>query len=222
VGEGKLDLVMVPGFLWHLEHQWEWPEYAAMLRRLASFSRLILFDKRGTGLSDRVPPAEMPTLEQRMDDLRAVLDACGSERESLLGFWEGGPMSLLFAATYPQRTRALVLYGAPAAFTKAPGYPWAPDAEENEQIERSPLSVSRFAPAFTRANARSLATRSQGLRYTWARESRRRRGRGGDTRLQYRQGSRRRVGPPVRRPWCSRAQGDAGGMASLCRCPWLK
>jgi class 3 adenylate cyclase len=134
VGEGKLDLVIVPGFVWHLEHQWEWPEFAAMLRRLASFSRLIIFDKRGTGLSDRVPPAEMPTLEQRMDDLRAVLDACGSERASLLGFWEGGPMCALFAATYPQRTRALVLYGAPAAFTKAPGYPWAPDAEANANI----------------------------------------------------------------------------------------
>jgi class 3 adenylate cyclase len=136
VGEGTLDLVVVPGFVWHLEHQWEWPEFAAMLRRLGSFSRLILFDKRGTGLSDRVPPGEMPTLEQRMDDLRAVLDACGSERASLLGFWEGGPMCALFAATHPQRTRALVLYGAPAAFTKAPGYPWAPDAEENEKIAR--------------------------------------------------------------------------------------
>ena len=132
VGEGALDLVIVPGFVWHLEHQWEWPEYAAMVRRLASFSRIILFDKRGTGLSDRVPPGEMPTLEQRMDDLRAVLDACGSERASLLGFWEGGPMCALFAATHPRRTRALVLYGAPAAFTKAPGYPWAPDAETNE------------------------------------------------------------------------------------------
>jgi class 3 adenylate cyclase len=136
VGEGSLDLVIVPGFVWHLDHQWEWPEYAAMVRRLASFSRVILFDKRGTGLSDRVPPGEMPTLEQRMDDLRAVLDACGSERASLLGFWEGGPMCALFAATHPQRTRALVLYGAPAAFTKAPDYPWAPDAEGNEKIAR--------------------------------------------------------------------------------------
>ena len=137
VGEGSLDLVVVPGFVWHLDHQWEWPEYAAMVRRLATFSRIILFDKRGTGLSDRVPPGEMPTLEQRMDDLRAVLDACGSERASLLGFWEGGPMCALFAATHPQRTRSLVLYGAPAAFTKAPGYPWAPDADENETIARA-------------------------------------------------------------------------------------
>jgi class 3 adenylate cyclase len=137
VGQGPLDLVIVPGFVWHLEHQWEWPEYAAMLRRLASFSRLILLDKRGTGLSDRVPPGEMPTLEQRMDDLRAVLDACGSEQASLLGYWEGGPMCALFAATYPRRTRALVLYAAPAAFTRAPDYPWAPDAEANEDIART-------------------------------------------------------------------------------------
>jgi pimeloyl-ACP methyl ester carboxylesterase len=91
---------------------WEDPSYARFLHRLASFSRLIMLDKRGTGLSDRVSLAELPTLEQRMDDVRAVMDVVGSERAALFGISEGGPMSVLFAATYPERTSALVLYGA--------------------------------------------------------------------------------------------------------------
>lgn len=125
LGDGPIDLVFIPGFVWHLEHGWELPEAAAMFRRLASFSRLILFDKRGTGLSDRVSARELPTLEERMDDLRAVLDAVGSERAALVGSWEGGPMSILFAATYPERTSALVLWATPVAFRRSEDYPWA-------------------------------------------------------------------------------------------------
>jgi pimeloyl-ACP methyl ester carboxylesterase len=112
VGDGPIDIVFVPGWITHLELAWEDPLEAAFLRRLASFSRLIVFDKRGTGLSDRVPVNELPILEERMDDVRAVMDAAGSERAALLGVSEGGPLSSLFAATYPERTAALVLYGA--------------------------------------------------------------------------------------------------------------
>jgi pimeloyl-ACP methyl ester carboxylesterase len=128
VGEGPLDLVYVPGFVSHLEYQWEEPSVAASLRRLASFSRLIRFDKRGTGLSDRHVP--MPTLEQRMDDVRAVMDAVGSARAALLGVSEGGPMSLLFAATYPERTTALVLYGSYARRAWAPDHPFGRTDEQ--------------------------------------------------------------------------------------------
>ncbi len=110
VGDGPFDLVWVPGWVSHLEHAWEEPSYARFLHRLASFSRLIRLDKRGTGLSDSVSPAKLPTLEQRMDDVRAVMDAAGSERAALMGVSEGGSMCALFAATYPERTSALVLY----------------------------------------------------------------------------------------------------------------
>ena len=112
IGEGPRDLVMVPGFVSNVETAWEVPAMAAFLRRLASFSRLILFDKRGTGLSDRVPVDALPTLEARMDDVRAVMDAAGSARAGLLGVSEGGPMSVLFAATFPERVDRLVLYGS--------------------------------------------------------------------------------------------------------------
>ena len=109
-GSGPLDLVYVPGFVSNIDLFWEIPEWAYFFGRISAFSRLILFDKRGTGLSDRV--AGIATLEERMDDVRAVMDAAGSERAALFGVSEGGPMSLLFAATYPQRARALVLYGS--------------------------------------------------------------------------------------------------------------
>jgi class 3 adenylate cyclase len=117
VGDGPLDLVWVPGFVSHLECGWEQPSYTRFFRRLASFSRLIMFDKRGTGLSDRVSVTELPTLEQRMDDVRAVMDAVGSQRAALFGISEGSPMSALFAATYPERTSAIVLYGSFIGFT---------------------------------------------------------------------------------------------------------
>src|SRR5919108_310261 len=101
VGDGPIDLVLVLGFATHIELQWEGAPFARFCERLASFSRLILFDKRGTGLSDPVP--EVPTLEQRIDDIRAVMDAAGSDRAAFFGVSEGGPMSVLFAATHPDR-----------------------------------------------------------------------------------------------------------------------
>src|SRR5262245_22411931 len=104
MGDGPFDLVLVPGFTTHLEMHLEQPLYASFVAPLAAFCRLIRFDKRGTGLSDRL--GAIPTLEERMDDVRAVMDAVGSERAALLGFSEGGPMSIVFAATYPQRTLA--------------------------------------------------------------------------------------------------------------------
>ena len=110
VGDGPHDLVLVPGFISNVEYGWEEPGLAAFYRELASFSRLILFDKRGTGLSDRV--AGVPTLETRMDDVRAILDAVGSECAALIGYSEGASMSALFAATYPERTSALIMYGS--------------------------------------------------------------------------------------------------------------
>src|ERR671937_3059586 len=111
VGDGPFDLLHIPGFVSNVEAMWDEPLLTRFLRRLASFSRLILFDKRGTGLSDRVPNDRLPTLEERMDDMRAVMDAAGSERAAVFGASEGGNMSVLFAATYPERTRALVTFG---------------------------------------------------------------------------------------------------------------
>ena len=113
-GNGPFDLVYVPGFVSNLDNSWDDPGFAHFFTRLAAFSRLILFDKRGTGLSDR--DAQIPSLEQRMDDVRAVMDAVGSTKAALFGVSEGGPMAMLFAATYPERTRALVLYGSYAHF----------------------------------------------------------------------------------------------------------
>ncbi len=117
VGEGRVDMVFVMGWVTNLEVMWEDPDFARFLERLATFSRLILFDKRGVGLSDRVSDDRLPGLETRMDDVRAVMDAVGSERAVVFGVSEGGPMSMLFAATYPERTVALVLYGTVADFT---------------------------------------------------------------------------------------------------------
>jgi len=127
VGDGPIDLVLVLGFATHVELQWESPPYARFFERLSSFSRLILFDKRGSGLSD--PVIEAPTLERRVDDVRAVMDDAGSERAALFGVSEGGPMSVLFAATHPARVSALVLHGAMGRTTEAPDYPWATPAE---------------------------------------------------------------------------------------------
>jgi len=118
VGQGSFDLVFVPGFISNLDLHWEDEGYSRLLKRLSAFSRLILFDKRGTGLSDRVDAHHLPSLETRMDDVRAVMDAAGSGRAALLGASEGAPMAMLFAATYPERTRALALYGGYAHFHK--------------------------------------------------------------------------------------------------------
>jgi len=137
-GEGPLDLVYVPGWVSHVELRWQDPDIARFLRRLASFSRLITFDKRGTGMSDRVPDDQLPALETRMDDLRAVMDAVGSQRAALFGFSEGGNMCMLFAATHPERTIALVTYSCFAKRIWSPDYPWAPTpedrAKEYEQV----------------------------------------------------------------------------------------
>ncbi len=132
-GSGSIDLVYVPGFVSHLELAWEEPAVAHSRQRLATFARVITFDKRGTGMSDRVPDQALPGLEQRMDDVRAVMDAAGVQRSALFGVSEGGAMSLLFAATYPERTSALVLYGGFPRRLRAPDYPWGPTIEEREK-----------------------------------------------------------------------------------------
>jgi class 3 adenylate cyclase len=152
LGDGPFDLLIVPGFVSHLEQAWEDPSYARFLRHLASFSRLIMLDKRGTGLSDRV--TGMPTLEERMDDVRAVMDAVGSKRAALFGISEGGPMSVLFAATYPERTAALVLYGSIARLAWAPDHPWGaklegfePWLESCRQEWGGPWGIDVWAPS---------------------------------------------------------------------------
>jgi pimeloyl-ACP methyl ester carboxylesterase len=122
VGEGPRDLVVVPGWISNIDVFWEEPRVARFFERLASFSRLILFDKRGTGLSDRV--SDMPSLETRMDDVRAVMDAVSSTQAALFGYSEGGPMCALFAATYPERTTALIMGGSYARRMWAPDYTW--------------------------------------------------------------------------------------------------
>jgi pimeloyl-ACP methyl ester carboxylesterase/class 3 adenylate cyclase len=134
-GEGPFDLVFVPGYVTHLELHWKMPTFAPFLRRLSSFCRLIRFDKRGTGMSDPVSGA--PTLETRMDDVRAVMDAVGSRRAAFYGLSEGAAMSILFAATYPERTAALVIRSAFPRRMWAPDYPWGRTEEEYErEVER--------------------------------------------------------------------------------------
>lgn len=117
VGDGPIDVVWIPGWFSHVEQSWDWLEMAGFFERVAAFSRLIMFDKRGTGLSDPVPVDTPATIEDRMDDVRAVMDAAGSESAALVGLSEGGPMSMVFAATYPERTRALILTGTFARAT---------------------------------------------------------------------------------------------------------
>lgn len=148
VGNGPLDLVFVPGSISNLDSHWEDPGFSHLMTRLGSFTRLIMLDKRGTGLSDRVDTHHLPSLETRMDDVRAVMDAVGSGRAALLGASEGGPMSILFAATYPKRTRALILYGSYAHF-----HTWVMGREALEEFIRgiesawgTGASAPRFAP----------------------------------------------------------------------------
>lgn len=171
VGDGPRDLVLVPGFVSHLDNDWDEPRSAHLLERLASFSRLIRFDKRGTGLSDR--PGGLPDLETRIDDVRAVMDAAGSERAALFGYSEGGPMCCLFAATHPDRTTALVLYGTYAKRVDPDDdYPWVATGEQRQayadQIEREwgfESELGTMAPnadaaltAWWRARARASAS----------------------------------------------------------------
>ncbi len=166
-GEGSLDLVFVPGFVSNIDTIWQSPDHSAFFRRLGSFCRVILFDKRGTGMSDR--GSQIFTLEQRMHDVQAVLDEVGSERAALFGISEGGPMSLLYAASYPARTSALVLYGSYARRSWAPDYLFGWNDKQWERLfdnfERhwgtpQSMAVTMFAPsaASNREAAERLAS----------------------------------------------------------------
>jgi len=132
LGDGPFDLLFVPGFVSNVEATWRRPDLSAFFRRLASFCRVVLFDKRGTGMSDR--GSQIFTLEQRMHDVQAILDEVGSKQAALFGVSEGGPMSLLYAATYPQRTSALVLYGSYAKRSWAPDYPFGWNEEQWQRV----------------------------------------------------------------------------------------
>jgi len=166
VGDGAHDLILVPGWVSHIEYAWQDPSYSHFLRRLASFARLIILDRRGTGLSDRT--ADLPSLEQRMEDVRSVMDAVGSERAVLWGISEGGPMCMMFAATYPARTSALVLYGTYARLMRAADYPIGmPDEAMQKFLARvedtwgtGSLSAEHFAPSLAHDAA---------FRESWAR-----------------------------------------------------
>ena len=152
VGDGRLDLVYAPPWIGNMELFWEEPSCARFLKRLASFSRLILFDKRGTGSSDR--SVEIPIIEQQIDDLTSVMDSVGSERAALLGASEGGSLCTLFAATHPERTSALILCGAVATTRWSPETPWALTRETFETWIQTvgrewggPLAIELFAPS---------------------------------------------------------------------------
>jgi pimeloyl-ACP methyl ester carboxylesterase len=153
IGDGPIDLVWAPGYLSHLEQNQWWPSYARLLERLASFSRLITFDRRGTGLSDRI--LSLGSFEELLDDITAVLDAASSERAALFGGAEGGPMCALYASTFPERVSALVLGASYPRRTAAPDYPWGLDAERQEEILSSydarwgtpSFGVSALAPS---------------------------------------------------------------------------
>ena len=154
VGDGPPDLVLVPGWVSNVECFWEEPRVSRFLRRLASIGRLILFDKRGTGLSDRVPLHAMPALEERMTDVRAVMDAAGSKRATLVGYSEGGTMCALFAAAHPDRSAGLVMIGSYARRIWTPDHPWGPSADEYARnmdlIAREwggPIGIEKRAPS---------------------------------------------------------------------------
>jgi pimeloyl-ACP methyl ester carboxylesterase len=136
-GEGPVDLVWIPGFVSNVEFIWDYEPTARFARRLGSFARVIAFDKRGTGLSDRVADGYIPDFETRMDDARAVMDAADSARAVILGFSEGGAMGLLFAASYPERTLALIEYGAYVRYSWAPDYSFGESDEEHERYLES-------------------------------------------------------------------------------------
>jgi pimeloyl-ACP methyl ester carboxylesterase len=166
VGDGPFDLVYISGFVSHVELAWRVPAYAEFLNGLASFSRFIFFDKRGTGMSDPVQGA--PNLETRMDDVRAVMDAAGSSRAAIMGVSEGTPMSILFAATYPERVHALVLQAGAPRFTWAPDYTFAEPKEDSERWVRRALdewgspafleeAVALLAPSYDEESRRGFA-----------------------------------------------------------------
>ena len=155
LGDGPLDLIFIPGWVSHVEASWRFPEVASFLRTLAQGCRLLVFDKRGTGLSDPMPRAS--TMEERMDDVRAVLDAAAVRRAVVFGASEGVSLAILFAATYPERTLGLVAYGGFACRRRTPDYPWAPSDKASarlmELVQRSwggPMELDTLTPS--RAN----------------------------------------------------------------------
>jgi pimeloyl-ACP methyl ester carboxylesterase len=164
-GEGGIDLVFVPGWVSNVEIFWEEPAYARFLKRLATFSRVILFDKRGTGLSDRV--SEMPNVETRMDDVRAVMDAVQSEHAALFGYSEGGVLCALFAATHPDRTTALIMHGSYARLTRRPDYPWGPTDEERAAFNED--AVRHWGEAIGLDQRAPSMAHDQRFRDWWAR-----------------------------------------------------
>jgi class 3 adenylate cyclase len=165
VGEGPLDLVFIPSMTHHVELVWENPPQAQFLGRLASRSRLLLFDKRGTGMSDRV--VGVPTLEARMDDIRAVMDAADSERAALFALGDGGPLCALFAATYPERTSALVLLNSTPRFVRSPGFPWLPTRAEWEREAQDRVDQwgdrEQFAERFARGSPSATEEERRGF-----------------------------------------------------------
>ncbi|MDJ0955926.1 MAG: adenylate/guanylate cyclase domain-containing protein [Arenicellales bacterium] len=155
IGEGPVDLVVVPGWVSNIDLFWEEPSFVRFFQGLTAFSRVLLFDKRGCGLSDKVLHA--PTLEERMDDVLAVMDAVGSERASLFGYSEGGSMSSLFAASYPERTEALIICGGYARKLKTEDYEWGTSEEENEayfealpDVWGGPVGIETIAPSMAK------------------------------------------------------------------------
>ncbi len=187
VGDGPRDLVYVPTWISQVEHLWEEPMIARYFERLASFSRLILFDRRGAGLSD--PVMNVPTLEEQMDDVVAVMDAAGSERAAVYAQLEGGAMATLFAATHPERTSALVIYEGMPRMAWAPDYDWAlRDDERAEAIARPWGDGRRIEGLAPRSCARSAL--SELVRQ--ARATRRQPGHGGEVHGDDRGGRRAR------------------------------
>jgi pimeloyl-ACP methyl ester carboxylesterase/DNA-binding CsgD family transcriptional regulator/class 3 adenylate cyclase len=156
VGQGDVDIVLVPCWISHLERLWKEPRFVRFVERLSTFGRVILFDKRGTGLSDPVPASRFPSLDERMEDLLAVLDAVNSPRAVLFGSAIGGKLSALFAANHPDRVAALVTFGTSARGTWAPDYPWAPTPEEHEQ-RFARLQAEWGGPVMVETYASSLA-----------------------------------------------------------------
>ena len=169
VGHGPIDLVYVSGWISNVDLNWRSPDYARFLERLASFSRLIIFDKRGVGLSDRVSDKELPDLETRMDDLGAVMDAVGSKRAVLFGESDGGPLCALFAATYPDRVLGLIMHGPDVRAAWAPDAPWGMTSEDFEAelatIERG-WGTGRFERPFLEEMAPSMVGNEDFLNWT--------------------------------------------------------
>ena len=158
VGDGSTDLVVLTQWFSHVDGQWDLPPLAAFLERLASFSRVISFDKRGTGLSDPVTVSLLPSIEDWMDDLRVVLDENGVERVAIVANLGSAFMAAVFAATYPERVTALVLVNAYARFTRSPDYPWGFEAEERAPRARPTAAPDGARPCWLSSGARACST----------------------------------------------------------------